>query len=48
LVRKFDVAGNRISWNGKNEDGTGVASGIYFCRVVGNNFEETVKIIKLD
>jgi hypothetical protein len=36
-----------ISWNGEDHDGNRVASGIYFCRLTGDNFSEARKMIML-
>jgi hypothetical protein len=37
----------QLNWNGTNDNGTTVASGIYFCKVKGNNFNSTHKMVML-
>ena len=34
-------------WNGKDKNGTSAASGVYFYRLITNQFEETRKMILL-
>ncbi len=34
-----------ITWNGKNDAGMSVASGIYYCKIKAGNFEKTNKMI---
>ncbi|MCP4704016.1 MAG: HYR domain-containing protein [candidate division Zixibacteria bacterium] len=36
---------NQIIWDGKNESGSSVASGIYFYRMTANDFEKTCKMV---
>ena len=38
---------HRVTWDGRNESGTGVASGVYFVRVKRNGSPEAVKKIVL-
>jgi hypothetical protein len=38
---------HHISWNGKNENGFAVKSGVYFCRLQSGELSETIKIIVL-
>jgi len=37
----------QLTWNGTNDMGKTVASGIYFCKVKGNNFHSTQKMMML-
>jgi hypothetical protein len=39
--------GFRIEWDGKSDAGTGVATGVYFYRMVSKNFELTKKTVML-
>ncbi len=36
-----------ISWNGKNDDGDSIASGIYFVRVINGKYSEAYKMVLL-
>ncbi len=36
---------NEVVWNGRNESGKSVASGIYFYRMQANDFEKTYKMV---
>ncbi len=48
LVYEEKAAGNyRAEWSGHNEAGNPVASGVYFYRLVKNNFVQTKKIVLL-
>ncbi|MHB1686753.1 MAG: LamG-like jellyroll fold domain-containing protein [Ignavibacteriaceae bacterium] len=48
LVNKVISAGfHTIQWDGKNEMGSYIASGIYFYRMVANNFHQVHKMIML-
>jgi hypothetical protein len=51
LVRQFPPvqgpgsAGSPLSWDGKNNDGVTVASGVYLARVTGPGFSKTRKVV---
>jgi parallel beta-helix repeat protein len=48
LVNKYKEAGyHTVIWDGKNENGEEVASGVYFYRMVSNDFKATKKMIML-
>ncbi len=48
LVHGFLSTGlQQLSWNGTNDMGKTVSSGIYFCKVKGNNFHSTHKMVML-
>jgi hypothetical protein len=48
LVDETLPAGNHsVSWNGKNERGTDVASGVYFYRIKADNYESIMKMTLL-
>ncbi|MDD3643213.1 MAG: FlgD immunoglobulin-like domain containing protein, partial [Candidatus Krumholzibacteria bacterium] len=48
LVEETRGAGrHEIVWDGRNDGGRGVASGIYFCRMVATEFERTEKMVLL-
>ena len=48
LVNKNQLQGNyRVNWDGKNNKGKNVPSGIYFYRLVTGNFSQTRKMILL-
>jgi flagellar hook assembly protein FlgD len=49
LVSEFMTAGiHDVAWNGTDEKGTSLASGVYFCRVQVNNREALMeKLVKL-
>jgi hypothetical protein len=37
----------KVVWNGTNDQGEGVATGVYFCRLVAPGYEETRRIVFL-
>ena len=43
----FDTGINRFIWDGTNNTGNEVNSGIYFCTLRTDNFKETIKIVFL-
>jgi len=48
LVSGFKPAGIRlVSWDGKDDSGTGVPGGVYFFRLQGDGFSETKKLVVL-
>jgi hypothetical protein len=48
LVNQYKEAGHHtVIWDGKNENGEEVASGVYFYRMVSNDFKATKKMIML-
>ena len=38
---------HRIGWDGRSDDGTAVASGVYFCRMQAGSFSETRRLVLL-
>lgn len=48
LVDQQETAGRKtVHWNGTNEQGQAVASGVYFCRMTAGDFAKTRKMILL-
>ena len=46
LVNEFQTRGNHtLTWNGKNNQGGGVSSGIYLCQLIVNDKVTTKKLI---
>ncbi|MDD4857582.1 MAG: T9SS type A sorting domain-containing protein [Candidatus Krumholzibacteria bacterium] len=43
----MDAGSHRVTWDGKNDRGGVVASGIYFCKMNTKNFSQTRKIVML-
>jgi flagellar hook assembly protein FlgD len=45
LVDRFETAGQKtLTWDGRDECGEPVASGVYFCRMQAPGFTKTVKV----
>jgi flagellar hook assembly protein FlgD len=42
-----DAGEHQVVWDGKNQHGQTVGSGIYFCRLRAGNHSETVKMVLL-
>ena len=34
-----------VKWHGRDDSSQEVASGLYFCRLKGNNFDKTIKML---
>ena len=48
LVDGFQAAGYRsVTWNGTDNRGIAVSSGVYFCKIVAGNWSEQRKMILL-
>ena len=52
LVRRtdygvLDIGNHRLEWNGLNEIGNRVESGVYFFKIQGNGFDQTRKLLLL-
>lgn len=48
LIHETRVAGDyRVVWDGKNDVGTSVSSGVYFYRLTAGRFEATKKMVLL-
>ena len=50
FTRKFENLApgeNSLLWNGRNESGVQLTSGVYFCRMKGENFNRTIKLLML-
>jgi len=46
LVDEIQSAGIKtVSWNGRNDQGAGVPSGIYFYSIISGTFSETKKML---
>jgi flagellar hook assembly protein FlgD len=47
LDRRLDAGEHMIQWDGTDDHGELVASGVYFCRLAGPSFTETRKMVLL-
>jgi hypothetical protein len=47
VQRKLDQGYHQITWDGRNESGIQVSSGVYYYRVIAERFEETRKMVLL-
>lgn len=52
MVKSFDItekgsAKVKLVWDGRDEAGRAVSSGIYFCRLTTDNFSATVKMVRM-
>jgi flagellar hook assembly protein FlgD len=52
VVRSFDLRDKKqgevkITWDGRDESGSPVPSGVYFWRLRGGDFTSSVKMVKL-
>jgi len=46
LTNKKTEAGNyQFSWNGKNDNGTALPAGVYFCKIAAGSFVTTKKVV---
>ncbi len=46
LVSGFKPAGkHKVLWDGRDEQGGYISSGIYFCRMTAGNFSKTIKLV---
>lgn len=46
LVDGNETPGRKtVTWNGRNNSGQGVATGVYFCRMTAPGFEQTRKMV---
>ena len=43
----LDIGSHRLEWNGLNEIGNRVESGVYFFKIQGNGFDQTRKLLLL-
>lgn len=46
--RRFDAGSNRLAWNGRDESGTALPSGVYFCRMTfaGSTLTRKITLIQ--
>ncbi|HEU4928257.1 MAG TPA: hypothetical protein VFU38_00385 [Candidatus Krumholzibacteria bacterium] len=42
-----EAGSHRIGWDGRSDNGTAVASGVYFCRMTVGSFSETRRMVLL-
>jgi len=48
LLNENQPAGARdVTWNGQDDHGTTVASGVYFCKMTAGKFSETRRMVML-
>ena len=48
LVNSMQIAGEkRVTWDGRNDHGSRIATGVYFYRMTAPGFEMTKKMILL-
>ncbi|CUS94802.1 FlgD Ig-like domain-containing protein, partial [Candidatus Kryptonium thompsonii] len=46
LVDELKRAGkHKVVWDGRNEEGSPVTSGIYFCKMVAGTFAKSIKVV---
>jgi hypothetical protein len=46
LVRKaYDAGTHRVAWDGRNDNGVSLASGVYFCRIGSASSFKTIKML---
>jgi len=36
-----------VQWNGMDQQGTQVSTGVYFCRLAAGDFSQTIKMVYL-
>jgi len=48
IEARFDVGRHRAIWDGRDDRGHLVSSGIYFSRLVAGEFKSTLRIVRLD
>jgi len=48
LVRTLPTAGGRVAWNGADDAGRPLARGIYYCRLQGDGFNASRKLVKAE
>lgn len=44
----YDAGSHRATWDGRDDRGRPVGSGIYFARLVAGEFKSTLRIVRLD
>lgn len=48
LIKNYNSIRHKMQWDGKNNRGIEVSSGVYFCRIFNQRTQKTVKLIKLN
>jgi flagellar hook assembly protein FlgD len=43
--RRYDAGSYKVNWNGKNDNGLEVNSGIYFVRMESEGFKKTIEVL---